>query len=195
MSGANTLAIPLRLIEVFTAVASYDNLLKNETESKRMVSKIWTYLIRNGYFQKLRSLIDSKVPEPFSESIKPPTPLAASLCDLVLQPLKQDYGNHETVHLVVNHAFSQLLSGPFSPQTKFLLIPVIVNTNVNNLHPVNVINCLINPIPGHRELNSSGKSENFAETRKNGRISPSEGHKYIDNNSRHLVNVHSSKIN
>ena len=148
MSNTNTLAIPLRLIEVFTSVRTYDNMIKNQDESRRIVTSIWTYLIRKGYFQKLRSLIDSKIPEPFEESVKPPTPLAASLIELVLQPLKQDYASHETVHLVVNHVFSQLLCGPFTPQTKYLVIPIVFHSNVANLQPMNVINSLLKSSPG-----------------------------------------------
>lgn len=136
------IAIPLRLIEVFTSSSSY---LKefDDHDSRRLVSNIWTHLIRKDYFKKLRCVIDTRVPEPFEEATKSPTQLASSLLELVSQPLNQEYASHDGTCYVILRFFEQLLCGPFSPQIKYLVIPITVSKKLLLLKPEHILNGLL----------------------------------------------------
>lgn len=65
-----SVAIPLRLMEVFTKKDVY-----NVCGYGNIVTSIWIYLVKNHYFAQLRKVMDSKIPIPYEETTKPPTPL------------------------------------------------------------------------------------------------------------------------
>ncbi|RWS07895.1 ubiquitin-protein ligase E3C-like protein [Dinothrombium tinctorium] len=120
ISGAQqtTVAIPLRLIEIYTTCSTYACLSDND----QILASIWSYLVNNGYFSHTRKILDTKVPEPYEESIKPPTPMASSVLDLALRPLQI---GSKTDLIVVLKFFADFLREPFSPQIKYFVLPVI----------------------------------------------------------------------
>jgi hypothetical protein len=50
--------------------------------------RLYTYLVKKGYFEQVRCLVDNKVPPLLEASSHPPTPLAACLFDMITRPLQ-----------------------------------------------------------------------------------------------------------
>lgn len=51
------------------------------------MTKIYKYLVPREYFGTVRTIIDSRVPPVMSETIRPPTPLAGEILQMVLTPV------------------------------------------------------------------------------------------------------------
>lgn len=62
------------------------------------VSQLFDYLLKNGYFECFRALIDERVPPMIEPSIEPPTPFASSLLDLLQRPLKLVHQNLDSAY-------------------------------------------------------------------------------------------------
>ncbi|XP_015782602.1 ubiquitin-protein ligase E3C [Tetranychus urticae] len=137
-----SVAVPLRLIEVYTTLETYTP-LGDVKKGQRMLTNIWTYLASNGYFHYLREIIDSKVPEPYEETIKAPTPIADSLFNLIVRPLDLDGSCSETVNsTIVLKFFSEFLSGPLSPQVKLHVIPKLIHQIPASLTPSSILSSI-----------------------------------------------------
>lgn len=118
-SQANPIAVPLRLIEVYTDPVLYSD--------PAVVPRIWDSLIRGEYFATLRLLMDQKVPVIYESTVRPPTPLSASLLDLVVQPLKPGSMTQQACSMLVKQMFS---SGPLSCQRKLFLLPALLHNDL-----------------------------------------------------------------
>ncbi|KAI1289304.1 Ubiquitin-protein ligase E3C [Halotydeus destructor] len=139
---SQSMAIPLRLIEDFTSLDIYKDLDSN-TGAETILSSIWSFEVYHGYFDSMRRLFDSKIPEPYEETTRAPTPLANSLLDLTLRPLKQQYKKDSTRKVVVQQFFKQLVRGPLSPQIKNFLIPVLISNTPENLKPQILLQAIV----------------------------------------------------
>ena len=133
-SQANAITIPLRLIEIYTDMRLY------QRNQPAVVSSIWDYLIRNHYFTTLRLIIDQKIPAVYEETVRGPTPLAASLFDLMMQPLKPDCINEHIIFMLMK----QMFTGPLSSQRRNYVLPALVHSQ--QLSPVSILNALIDSL-------------------------------------------------
>lgn len=135
------IAIPLRLTEVFTTSLTYNAAFGSRADE--IVSSVWSYQISRNYFSKLRKVADAKIPEVFAETLRPPTPMASSLVDLVLRPLKQKYLNDKVRCDILLKLFEQFISVPFTAQAKYIMLPALVDSKASNLNASCILSCLI----------------------------------------------------
>lgn len=105
---SSDIAIHLRIIEDFTNGSLYQT--NSPSVAKAVLEYIWFHLVRNNYFSTLRLLLDSRVPQPYEESLRPPTVLASALMSLLLEPLKQVYSSTATSRFVTYSLLDQLLA-------------------------------------------------------------------------------------
>ncbi|EFN77772.1 ubiquitin-protein ligase E3C isoform X1 [Harpegnathos saltator] len=83
--GAYSMAIPLRVLEVFTTREDTERILREN--SYRHLESIFVYLIKHNYFEQLRKLLDEKVPPMLEVSSVAPTPISKCLLDMIKRPL------------------------------------------------------------------------------------------------------------
>lgn len=142
-SDNQSLAIPFRLIEVFTTPETYGAAFDG-TCSTTILSSIWSFLVnRCAYFSKIRAILDKRVPEPYEPSTKPPTPLAASLMELIERPLNLQIDDDAIKSVVVRKFFSELVVGPFSAQVKYFVLPCLLSKTPKNLNGDAVMSSII----------------------------------------------------
>lgn len=58
-----------------------------------LFQQLFSYLIKNKYFEKFRDLVEQRVPPMLEPSAHPPTAFAASLIDFIQRPLKLVFSN------------------------------------------------------------------------------------------------------
>ena len=78
------IAIPLRVLEIFT-------IFENDESSRQHLQTIFTYLLKNNYYEQMKKLIDSKIPPIDIPSAVPPTPIAKWLFNMIQRPLSIVY--------------------------------------------------------------------------------------------------------
>lgn len=83
--GACNLAIPLRVLDVFTSWEKTEQGLREN--NYRHLESIFDYLIRHSYFEQLRKLLDKKVPPMVEATPIPPTEISKCLLDMIKRPL------------------------------------------------------------------------------------------------------------
>jgi len=142
MANQQSLAIPFRVIEVFTSKDTYASLI-NQEDTEKLLSLIWTHLVTKDYFVMLRNVLEKRVPEPYEETTKPPTPLAASILDMLIRPLNTTFEDRVTKSLILEKFFLQVSNGPFSTQFKNFAMPVILKSMPSNLKPSQILSSLL----------------------------------------------------
>ena len=116
---SNDIAIHLRMIEDFTRSSTYESSSGTDASvTQAILEYIWSHLVQHNYFATLKLVLDSRVPEPYEETMKAPTVLADALFTLVLAPLKQIYCKPATSQLVVYSLFNELLAPCNSTEDK-----------------------------------------------------------------------------
>lgn len=128
-------AIQLRMLEVFTSHNSYYN-PNDPARSRKDAAMVTVYLVRNGYFRYLRVLLNAKVPSSLEPSTVPPTPMAAAIRDLVMNPLyfsSQSRSGEESAftandrHAVFLALISDILCPEMTEQIICFLLPSIAD--------------------------------------------------------------------
>ncbi|GAB6029035.1 hypothetical protein CHUAL_004823 [Chamberlinius hualienensis] len=138
-------ALPFRIIEVFLDQNTY---LKNNittAKSHRLVMHSVLYLVKNGYYPCLRSMIDTLIPNTIELKVTASTPVADSLLQLLLKPLsfvgtttELDFKN-----FVLREFSRAFLCQPFSSQVQEFILPSLFQNTVD--FPFNdFINSLLN---------------------------------------------------
>lgn len=79
------MAIPLRVLEMFTTREDTERILREN--SYRHLESIFVYLIKHNYFEQLRKLLDEKVPPMLEVTSVAPTPISKCLLDMIKRPL------------------------------------------------------------------------------------------------------------
>ncbi|CAL1546585.1 unnamed protein product [Lymnaea stagnalis] len=89
IAESNTqIAIPMRMLEIFLSPSTYNSVnLGPYTDSQKLVSNLLQCLVNGGYFSCLRKLLNSRVPTSLEKNSVPPTPIAASIFDLIMSPV------------------------------------------------------------------------------------------------------------
>ncbi|XP_054161532.1 ubiquitin-protein ligase E3C-like [Oppia nitens] len=135
-----SIAIPMRVFEVYTSVDSYNS--DNKSKVISTLTSIWDYLICHNFFTHMRHLIDSKIPEPYESTSKAPTPLAATLLELTLRPLKTLKENNETkLNFVIKRFLTDILKGSLTPQIKDYVLTYLSQSN--DITAEDIIDCLL----------------------------------------------------
>lgn len=137
LKDSKPVAIQLRMLEVFTSHDSFHNPV-DPAGNRKDAAMVTIYLIRNGYFRYLRSLLNARVPSSLETSAVPPTPLAAAIKDLVISPLHLSSltnSEEETVftandrHEVFSALISDILCPEMSEQITCFLLPSLADSS------------------------------------------------------------------
>lgn len=122
--GAYSLAIPLRILEVFTAREDTEKVLREN--SYQHLENIFVYLIEHNYFEQLRKLLDEKVPPMAEATSVAPTPISKCLLDMIKQPVDLiSYVDHKESFstLVLQKLCKSIFSPRLSDPIRMFVIP------------------------------------------------------------------------
>ncbi|CAG9796441.1 unnamed protein product [Diatraea saccharalis] len=137
------LAVPLRMFEVFTSVASAESTLSKD-EALTIIGNTFIYLIRRGYFKDLCHLMCQRTPPLYGPSPNPPTPLCGALLDLIQRPLHliskvhlPDYNN-----TVMTEFASAFLCNPYWEPVEMFIIPSLRENSEKKFPFLSLLQCL-----------------------------------------------------
>ena len=111
------IATPMRFIEVFTTPRAY--------EDTTTLQNIYNYVVRHDFYAHLRHICDLRIPPLMKESIKPPTPMAEIVFNLIMEPLSLVKEENEFSKNVLLSLTEQFLTERFSEQVDFFIVPCL----------------------------------------------------------------------
>jgi ubiquitin-protein ligase E3 C len=115
-------AIPFRILESFTDKRH----LEIHISKHHVFQKIFSYLIRQNYFRSVRLLIEEKIPELDEERVTPMNPVAETIMQLLLRPLKLvESANDELSRLILGSFAYHILSLELLDAIRFFIIPAL----------------------------------------------------------------------
>ena len=124
---SQSIAIPLRVVEVFTHQAETQRTLKDQTEY--YLKDVFSHLVKNGYFNQVRRLLENKVPPMLESSSTAPTLMAACLFDMIERPLslvnRLDYCTDDISIIVLREFTLSILSPRMSDIIRMFIIPAL----------------------------------------------------------------------
>ncbi|XP_074640383.1 ubiquitin-protein ligase E3C-like [Tubulanus polymorphus] len=123
------IALPMRMLELFTKTASYEQHCSSSDLSSNIVNSLMIYLVEKGYFQVMRKLLENRVPSSLESSPIPPTPVAGAILDFIKKPLLvvKAMTNHPANNLILCQFCKDILCSAFSEQVSLFLIPALAN--------------------------------------------------------------------
>lgn len=152
---AGSVAIPLRMLEIFTDLDIYRR-YAGTSFPINVIQSILQHLIRNGYYHSMRALMDSKVPASIErpESLmSSQTSIAGTLLQLIHRPIAL-LGNAEydtaSKSVMLQSLCSEMFCRPHTEAISRLLIPDLVNGKV--LFPFNSFLLALCPSSHLREI-------------------------------------------
>jgi len=133
------IAVPLRMLEIYTGVSAYKLPSKDiqhvngstnhiQGNAEDHLHKVLLSLITNGYFSCMKSLLVARVPDSLEHSASPPTPMAASILQLIMKPLLAvcDHPDNEELRdSCLQSLCAHMFSTPFSVQLSSFLLPAL----------------------------------------------------------------------
>ncbi|KAK2569745.1 Ubiquitin-protein ligase E3C [Acropora cervicornis] len=131
LKDSKPVAIQLRMLEEFTSHQSFNN-PGDPVGNRKDAAMVTVYLARNGYFRYLRALLNARVPSSLEPSPSPPTPLAAAIRDLVMNPLqltKAACNDGENVLNIFSALISDILCPEMTEQMTCFLLPSLAETS------------------------------------------------------------------
>ncbi|CAH2236380.1 jg10760 [Pararge aegeria aegeria] len=122
------LAVPLRMIEVFTSTSSFESSMTSN-EVVNNIGTTFLYLVKRGYFKDLRLLLCQKTPPLYGPSPNPPTQLSAALLDLIQRPLQliSQINVPEYSDTVVTEFTAAFLCNPYPEPVEMFVLPALIN--------------------------------------------------------------------
>jgi len=128
--GAYSLAIPLRVLEVFTTREDTEKVLplSASKHTYRHLESIFVYLIQHNYFEQLRKLLDEKVPPMAEMTSVAPTPISKCLLDMIKRPVDLiSYVNHRENFstLVLRELCRSVFSPRLSDPIRMFVVPAL----------------------------------------------------------------------
>ncbi|XP_068091962.1 ubiquitin-protein ligase E3C [Hyperolius riggenbachi] len=122
-------ALPMRMVEVFSAENTYLPVLQDATSVSSLVEQILHYMIQKGYYRSLYLLINNKLPSSVEYSDVSRVPIAKILLENVLKPLHFTYSSCSSG--ARQHVFSaftrEFLAAPYTDQIFHLIIPALAD--------------------------------------------------------------------
>lgn len=121
-------AIPLRMLETFTAESSIERYVENEQLIQNYLDSIFRYLVDKDYYKRLRILLEQKCPPLDGETLQSPNQFSEAIFQLMLRPLLLSnkaasgfsYGN------IICQSFTKhILALPFSDCVRYFLLPCL----------------------------------------------------------------------
>ncbi|XP_076462782.1 ubiquitin-protein ligase E3C-like [Babylonia areolata] len=128
VTSPTPIAVPMRMLELFISPAVYDPVTQHcGKTTDAIVCQLWKHLIAHGYFECMKEILNEKVPSSLERSPTPPTPVAASVLELIMSPVSfatatSDRAFSRQVLLAVCQT---LLCPSFSEQVAQFLLPAM----------------------------------------------------------------------
>ncbi|XP_041360114.1 ubiquitin-protein ligase E3C-like [Gigantopelta aegis] len=126
-STSDPIAVPMRMLEVFTSMDTYKLLKIPVPKPEVYVYSVIHYLVQRGYFECLHRLLNGKVPSDIIRTTLPPTPAASSILDLIMNPisLASHISDKDFSHLVLRRVCCTFLCKSYSDQVGQFLLPAM----------------------------------------------------------------------
>lgn len=144
------IAVPLRMLEVFTATEVYVK-MSSRQRAIRVLHNMMLHLINQGYYKCMRSLLEGRVPASIEKMVAPPTPLAASILELVKKPVT--FARHTNSanfqNAVLQSLCRELFCHAYSEQTQLFLLPALVHAGPDSFPAVFILSALVPVGWGH----------------------------------------------
>ncbi|KAM5157022.1 ubiquitin-protein ligase E3C [Mantella aurantiaca] len=122
-------ALPMRMVEVFSSENTYLPVLGDTTTVASVVEQILHYMIQKGYYRSLYLLINNKLPSSIEYTDVPRVPIAKILLENILKPLHFTYSScSDGARQHVFSAFTrEFLAAPYTEQIFHLIIPAMAD--------------------------------------------------------------------
>lgn len=121
-------AIPLRMLETFSAESSIERYVENEELIQNYLGHIFQYLIQKDYYSLLRSLLELKCPPLDGETLHAPNQFSEAIFQLMLRPLllanNSDAGYLYSSNICLSFT-KQVLSLPFTESIRYFILPCL----------------------------------------------------------------------
>uniref|UniRef100_A0A1A9WVS9 HECT-type E3 ubiquitin transferase n=1 Tax=Glossina brevipalpis TaxID=37001 RepID=A0A1A9WVS9_9MUSC len=120
-------AIPLRMLETFTAETFVERYVENEKLLLTYLDRIFSFLVEHDYYSRLRQLLEQRCPPLKGETLHPPNHFSEAVFQLMLRPLllanrSSFFSFGETVcRSFSKHVLSSAYSGPI----RYFIIPCL----------------------------------------------------------------------
>lgn len=119
-------AIPLRMLETFTAESSIERYVENEQLIQTYLDHIFRYLVDKDYYKRLRKLLEQKCPPLDGETLHPPNQFSEAIFQLMLRPLllANKSASGFSYGTIICQSFTKyILALPFTDCIRYFLIP------------------------------------------------------------------------
>ncbi|XP_013176947.1 PREDICTED: ubiquitin-protein ligase E3C [Papilio xuthus] len=137
------LAVPLRMLEVFTSTQSAEASMTYE-EAVNVIGGTFIYLIKRGYFKDLCNLMCHRTPPLYGPSPNPPTPLCGALLDLIQRPLnltiKINTSQYEDT--VMTEFASTFLCNPYPEPVEMYILPALAQDRNRPFPFLGLLRCM-----------------------------------------------------
>lgn len=122
-------ALPMRMVEVFSSENTYLSVLGDTTTVASLVEQILHYMIQKGYYRSLYLLINNKLPSSIEYTDVSRVPIAKILLENILKPLHFTYSScSDGARQYVFSAFTrEFLAAPYTDQIFHLIIPAMAD--------------------------------------------------------------------
>ncbi|XP_053569799.1 ubiquitin-protein ligase E3C [Bombina bombina] len=122
-------ALPMRMVEVFSSENTYLPILQNPTLVASLVEQILHYMIQKGYYKSLYLLINHKLPSSIEFTDVSRVPIAKILLENSLKPLHFTYDScSKGARQHVFTAFTEeFLAAPYTDQIFHFIIPAFAD--------------------------------------------------------------------
>ncbi|XP_053615279.1 ubiquitin-protein ligase E3C [Plodia interpunctella] len=137
------LAVPLRMFEVFTSLASAESAMTCD-EAVNAIGNTFLYLVKRGYFKDLCELLCQKTPPLYGPSPNPPTPLSGALLDLIQRPI--NLATHTSLSgyddTIMSEFASAFLCNPYPEPVEMYIIPSLSDRANHKFPFLSLVQCL-----------------------------------------------------
>ncbi|VVC25277.1 Hypothetical protein CINCED_3A008949 [Cinara cedri] len=131
-------ATSLRIIEELTLVDSYNTILGPDN-AVLALQDLFQYLVKKCYFDSLRNILDTKIPEVFDDTCTVVPPLAKSILEFVRRPfsVKSRTFLDEYTSIIMDNFVRTFLKGPITDINRRFLLPTLSSDqqNINYVGP------------------------------------------------------------
>ncbi|XP_064626388.1 ubiquitin-protein ligase E3C-like isoform X2 [Lineus longissimus] len=128
-SSSAPLAVPMRMLEVFTDPQTYAKHVKDPGggTAKQIVEHIMVYLVGKGYLTSLRNILEYRVPSGLERSPNPPVPVAHNLFLLTIKPLQivTESADQNIRNIILCSFCREFFCQEYSDQIHQFLIPAL----------------------------------------------------------------------
>ena len=108
------MASSLRLVQVFTDGSSYSD------NGQIILCKIYKYLVRENYYEKVRRLVDTKIPPVMESTTRAPTPLSQEVFQMIVRPLSICHVSDDVSSKILLQLCQNIFGKQLSDQVKLI---------------------------------------------------------------------------